>query len=402
MDRILIIADDFTGAGDTGVAFAKYGWDVRIVMDAEEVDRTSSFVIDTEARNVSSREAERMLKDLFGKFELSRFDGYFKKVDSILRGNICAELQVVKEAVKPDIMVFNPANPRVGRTVKKGIVQVDGVNLCDTKLSKDPLSPVKNEHIKSFLEQGLGESVAYFTQEELKGEKMNLSDCKNIVFDAQTETELETAVSLLSKTGKRILWAGSAGLADAVARVYSKKEPVLALIGSVTSVSQKQVEQMEGAGIKVAELDVPRLLKGGTIDVVAEEAVQYLRAGQDVTIVSVKRKEDYGKAVAAGKQSGYDENGLARFTQEQFGNLAVKILEQVKPKGVILSGGDIAAGVMKKIHVSTVAVLKEVLPSIPLCMVESGAYPGLLCITKSGSFGEEDTLVKAVNYIKYL
>lgn len=400
MDRILVIADDFTGAGDTGVQFVNGGWDIRIEMEPEKTDSHSSVVIDTETRNLSSDEAYCRLKDMIGKLDIDCFGFYFKKVDSVLRGNICAELKAMKEAVRPDVMVFNPANPKAGRTVIHGVVQVDGIDLCKTALSRDPLSPVQNDCIKSFLEQGLGEPAVYVTQEEIKNKEEKLTGCKNIIFDAQTEMDLENAVRLFAAAGKKILWAGSAGLAGAAARVFGKNGPVLSMIGSITEISQKQVCRMAETGAKLVELDIFRLLDGGTAEAAVEEAVQALRSGTDVVVVSAGTKEDYIRSVTTGEQLGYTGEEIAKFTQEQFGIAAGKIMESAAPKGLILSGGDTAVSVMKKFHVSSVVVLEEVLPSIPLCRMEDGDYPGLLCITKSGSFGSENALVEAVNYMK--
>lgn len=402
MDRILVIADDFTGAGDTGVQFVNCGWDVRIVLDPERADHIDSLVIDTETRNLPPGEAYHRMTDIMQKIDFSCFGIYFKKVDSILRGNVCEELKAIKKVIKPDIMVFNPANPRVGRTVSGGVVQVDGVDLCKTALSKDPLSPVRNDHIKSFLEWGLGEAVTYMTQEEIKDKEVNLSDCKNFIFDAREMTDLENVVRLFAEMDKKILWAGSAGLAEAAARVLGKKGPVLSLIGSVTEVSRKQVERLTETGAKLVELEIFRLLDGGTFDTATEEAVRALQKGIDVVIVSARTKEDYRKAVTVGQRFGYTGEKIAEFTQEQFGRLAGKILEQVTPKGLVLSGGDTAVSVMKQFHVSSAAVLDEVLPSVPLCVMAAGDHPGLWYITKSGSFGDENALIEAVTYLKYV
>lgn len=400
MDKILVIADDFTGAGDTGAKLKKGGWDVQIVLDPEEAGQSSSLIIDTETRNLPSHEAYHRLQVILEKLECSCFECCFKKVDSILRGNICEELKAVKAEVKPDIMVFNPANPGVGRTVVNGIVQVDGVDLCRTDLSKDPLSPVRNDCVKSFLEQGLEESVAYITREEIKNKKGRLSNCRNFIFDAQTDADLEDAVRFFSDMNKKVLWVGSAGLAGAIACVFRKKRPVLCLIGSITEISRKQVYRMKEAGVKIIELDISQLLMEGMIERTLEEAIQSLQEGINVAVVSARTKEDYIKAVKIGKELGYTREETAKYTQNQFGKFAGKVLEQVKLKGLILSGGDTAVSVMKQLHVSSVKVLKEVMSSVPLCMMESGDYPGLFCITKSGSFGDENTLIEAIDYIR--
>ena len=63
MVKLLLIADDFTGALDTGIQFAKYGAATRM-LTSSEIDEdlwqnkiTEVLVVDTETRHLNARES---------------------------------------------------------------------------------------------------------------------------------------------------------------------------------------------------------------------------------------------------------------------------------------------------------------------------------------------------------
>ncbi|WP_219930248.1 four-carbon acid sugar kinase family protein, partial [Paenibacillus agaridevorans] len=61
MNELAIIADDLTGATDSGVQFARRGFDTQVVFHAEEVstiERNSEIIVlDTDSRAVAAGEA---------------------------------------------------------------------------------------------------------------------------------------------------------------------------------------------------------------------------------------------------------------------------------------------------------------------------------------------------------
>ena len=61
MEKLLIIADDFTGALDTGIQFAAYGARTEIMTDTDmefgDYPSAEVFIVDTETRHLSGPEA---------------------------------------------------------------------------------------------------------------------------------------------------------------------------------------------------------------------------------------------------------------------------------------------------------------------------------------------------------
>ena len=97
---IYLIADDLTGANDTGVQFTKKGYNTIVsVLDEQSTiiipDNLDVFVIDTETRELESKTARKRLKSILEKININKKDVVYKKVDSTLRGNMGDEIEEI-------------------------------------------------------------------------------------------------------------------------------------------------------------------------------------------------------------------------------------------------------------------------------------------------------------------
>ena len=102
MVKLLMIADDFTGALDTGVQFAKRGICTQIftkqkLEDADVRPETEVLVVDTESRPMEKAEAYEAVHEIAAWAVRRGVRIIFKKTDSALRGNIGIELQAVAD-----------------------------------------------------------------------------------------------------------------------------------------------------------------------------------------------------------------------------------------------------------------------------------------------------------------
>lgn len=48
------------------------------------------------------------------------------------------EIRAVDEAFRPELIIFAPALPALGRTTVDGVQRLHGVEICKTELSRDP------------------------------------------------------------------------------------------------------------------------------------------------------------------------------------------------------------------------------------------------------------------------
>ena len=114
MILLCIIADDFTGALDTGVQFAAHGVSTRVVVDPNvdfSAHEASVLVVDTETRHLPANQAYDIVSRLVERARRAGISYIYKKTDSALRGNIGAELSALLDASGQAQLHFLPAFP---------------------------------------------------------------------------------------------------------------------------------------------------------------------------------------------------------------------------------------------------------------------------------------------------
>lgn len=158
-DRYLIIADDFTGANDTGVQLRRRGFATEVLFSGKPVGTEHSVVIDTESRTVHPDHAYEIVSHAVESVDFSGFRYVIKKVDSTMRGNIAAEVKAVDEKFQPELVVFAPALPDLGRTTVDGVQCLNGVEICRTELALDPKNPVVEDNLVRMLATSYDEKV---------------------------------------------------------------------------------------------------------------------------------------------------------------------------------------------------------------------------------------------------
>ncbi|HKN95539.1 MAG TPA: four-carbon acid sugar kinase family protein, partial [Pseudonocardiaceae bacterium] len=124
MTPLTIVADDVTGAADSAVAFpgARVALGVPAAMSAPvvavDVDSRAAPVADAVRRAVAAVHASGPGRRLY------------RKVDSLLRGHVAAEVAATAAALGA-VAVVAPAFPATGRVVRDGVVWVDGRPAAD-------------------------------------------------------------------------------------------------------------------------------------------------------------------------------------------------------------------------------------------------------------------------------
>ena len=131
---MLVLADDLTGAADTGGAFAMAGHRCTVVLDhghkpetseLDEQHNTHVLIIDADSRAMTPRNASAATTVIVCRYAPSEL---FVKIDSTLRGHVRATVDAALAALPtpPSRVVMCPAFPKASRTVLEGRVHVHG------------------------------------------------------------------------------------------------------------------------------------------------------------------------------------------------------------------------------------------------------------------------------------
>lgn len=403
--RYLIIADDFTGANDTGVQLVRRGYQTKVVLSSRGVLQDDlNYVLDTESRSLNPREAYDKIKQMLENLAITQFDFLIKKIDSTLRGNVAAEMKAVDEVFKSELILFMPAFPDLNRTTVEGIHYLHGTRITETELAHDPKTPVREDRLIKLMEEFFDEPIKNMNLEQIRNDKICFSGARVFCCDAQTNQDMQHVIGAALGAKKRVLWVGTAALADNLLLRSTVVPPALAVVASVSDVSRMQV-RFAADTAKVVQIPVSEILFGDKAEIQpVEEAVDFLHQGKDVLLITEATwsRDKLDASNAAGKQVGVDAMTVSKRTQHMVGSIAKAVLKRAPVSGLFLSGGDTAMGVFEEIGATSSQILGEVLVGIPVMRLSSTdtEFDGMKVITKAGAFGKEDAISFCLRKLK--
>ena len=415
MDNYLVVADDFTGANDTGVQIRRRGIPVRVIFSGRELCSLTgnsetgggSWVLDTESRFLPEAQAFEKLVSETEEIPFGNFLHVIKKVDSTLRGNIGAETRALAQCYVPELIVFAPALPDLGRATIDRIHCLSGTPISQTELARDPKTPVKIDDVQKIMADAFGEEVFHVCLNTLRNDpdvlRRGLAATRNdslkrpriFSFDASANSDLQVIVRIVTATGQRVLWVGSAGLVDNILSVKAPIPPALAVVASLSSVTRNQVLFAEKQGVSLVKVPLCAILEKETDpEKPAEEAIALLKEGKDVILLSSSTysAEEYQKAEEGARRAGLSTEAMSNFTQGLIGQITMLILKGAEISGLFLSGGDTAVSCFEKAGAAGSEIVTEIATGIPLMLLAGGKYEGLKVVTKAGAFGKEDAI----------
>lgn len=400
-NKYLIVADDFTGANDTGVQMSNRGVPVKVMLFPTDEKQYLSLVLDTESRNITKIDAYNKVESLTKKIlENNTFELIYKKVDSTLRGNVIEEIKALDAVYEPDKIVFAPAFPQIGRTTENGVHKLNGIPLMQTEFAKDPLSPIVTDNIINMLEMGYEETVKHHTIEEIRENQITLAGNKLHTFDSENHTDLMKIADTLLGSNEKILWVGSAGLANAVFQILYPEKPALAVVGSISENSLKQMAFAEQKGYKVVKLSNEELFAKERVQKVGEKVSNYLKKGEDVILTAARTREDYEDTLLYASELKMNKDDTSWYVQNSLANITKEILSQTEIAGLFLTGGATAISIMDALNTTSVEIKEEIITGTVHSVMTDGPYENMNIVTKAGAFGKNEDLVYSLERIR--
>lgn len=403
MNRYLIVADDFTGANDTGVQLKRRGVPTSVVFSSEFIASEGSFVLDTESRALGPEEAAAAVRAGLKGVDLTAFGRVMKKVDSTLRGSVAAEIKAVDELYGSELVVFAPALPDLGRTTVGGVHLLKGIPITRTELAKDPKTPVTEDNITRLLEAVYDEPVTHISEDQVSAGEIDFSVGWVFTCDSATNADLRSVIQAAVATGKRTLWVGTAAMADHLLGVEVDVPPALAVVASVSAVSREQVNFAAGEGIPLVSVPIPELLTGEQkLETYVAQTVALLKEGKDAILASSAscNRAELDRSVAVGEKLNMTREQVSGYTQMVMGKMTKAILEQTPISGMFLTGGDTALGFFMEARSLGSSIVTEIAVGIPMMRLSGGPFAGLKVVTKAGAFGKEDAITFALRKLK--
>ena len=94
---IVVIADDFTGAAELGGVALRYGLTAEVQTEFNVRVDADLIAVDADTRSCTAQEAAKRVASVAGLCQEDTVERVFKKVDSVLRGQVIAELTALLE-----------------------------------------------------------------------------------------------------------------------------------------------------------------------------------------------------------------------------------------------------------------------------------------------------------------
>lgn len=413
--RWAIIADDFTGAGDSSVQFRSAGKPVRLLLGeglckGGSRANVAAVVVDTDTRFLPSQEAYDRVYRKTGELRIKGARWFFKKIDSTLRGNPAEETAAVMDAAGYRFAIVAPSAPRNKRTVLEGICYVAGQPVADTAMGRDPFTPVTESSVVRIMEKRFPGEVAHLDIHVVRSGIGSLrasvleglsAGRRVFVADAETMEDLRSLASLSTIGGG--LFVGSSGLAEAVANRPAFESPalpsipmgkILFIIGSITPTSKAQCDALAQlpavaeitadpwAILSDPEEEKRRIL--GALSSASKKCAILLRTGE---------------AIRSGVP-GFGEKDVGSAISRFLGDLSLEIAALRGTRFLFASGGDSAARIASRLGAECIDFISELLPGLPFGYFRSGVFnKRIYFASKAGGFGDKDALAKSLSMV---
>ncbi|MCM3786431.1 four-carbon acid sugar kinase family protein [Neobacillus mesonae] len=425
--KLAIIADDLTGANDSGVQLARHGLKTSVLfdMDGDNIDNYDAVVFDTDSRSIASDEAYQRVNQAAKFLTDAGFDTIFKKMDSTMRGNIGSEIDALYDVVKPDFMMIAPGYPKNNRTILNATHYLNGVPLAETEIANDPKTPVTHSYLPDLLKLQTKYEIGEITASDLEAGKDHIENklkyfkrnsIPYVLVDSTKEMHLELILQITKQLDFSFAWAGSAGIANYLPHHYGISSnpielsiapnpgPILTVVGSVNKNSRAQLKQLlELTDVYPVRFNSYKAVseqadRDEEINRVFEEVKTKALEGKDIVIYSTAEQPDIEQARATGEARGLNHTEVSNEIVRAIGEICAKLLENGYFKGVSMTGGDTAKQICMKWNIGGFELLDELEIGVPISKFLG--VNDLHVITKAGGFGKPDVFIHAIQKLK--
>jgi 4-hydroxythreonine-4-phosphate dehydrogenase len=415
---VFVQADDFSGAAEVGYCFVQHGLSTRVLLGTHDGDAffgghvTDVVVADTHSRGLAESSAEALATEAYSGPAASGAQVAFKKIDSLWRGNVRAEVAALTGLGFHAVVAG--ALPQLQRSVLNGQPLIAGTPLAETDLWQAELTAAP-AGITSLLRPEDAASVQTLVLNDVRSGSLAAKLARVlesgqpalVVADGETVQDLESVVDALLKLNfragnRRVVLVGTGGTADVLAQRLATQgaqnaqlgppakatstdpqgalRPVLAVVGSASGTAQAQLARLETRGFTVMRLHPQYAGATGAYGPQLEETKQALKAGTNVAVTLAAGKVDPARAASI-------VQALSTFAAEAAKGTNADL---------ILTGGETAREVLDAVGRHSLVPLAAVQHGAVLSRADDGTLVG----TKPGSFGDDLALLQLYDAIR--
>jgi len=385
---IIVVADDFTGAAELAGIGLSHG--LTVELDIEQFGTSTEaemLVLATDTRSKRMDAAVNEVKEVAEKITQFHSVLLYKKIDSVLRGHILEEIQVMVGTLGMKGAILVPANPRLGRVIINGHYYVYGEPLQYTSFSQDPEFGFSTSSVAELLARnGITPPFSIVKPEDFSGEGRivvgEAASDEDLDFWAERAREGWLPVgaagffeSLLKRTGRTLLSIEQGTR-------LAEMEGILYICGSTFQGSREQVRLASEAGPFVCYMPEELFREGSGAEESLEEWIESVKS----------TLETNGKAVVAVKQEVNSEYGKSNWIRKQFSLLAAGVMDRTTVNELVIEGGSTASAILYKIGSTRLKPFHQFEQGVLRMEVED--RPGMFITLKPGSYAWPESVWK--------
>jgi len=372
---LAVIADDFTGAAEIGGIGLRYGLDVIIETNVKGEVSADLLVIAADTRSMSADKAKAKIEKITKKLLKLHPEYIYKKLDSVLRGNIADELIGQMNLCGKNRVLIVAGNPSIGRVINHGCYFVDSVPLSETFFANDPEFPIKSSLVLDIVRHSNCPVFSRIVNDELPETGLIIGDVMNQVDMGKWAEKIDN----------NTIAAGGSGFFDVLLKKkYIEKKQnydhiglsdrTLFVFGSTFPKSNEILRRLKGNGI--IKMNMPeeiyrnKYFNPALIEIWKDEIARHLIKKQKV-IISVE-------------YSCRNEIGLSSRIKKIIAQLIYKVNMNIELTDLFIEGGDTTSEILKALSISKLFPFRELDSGIIQMKVEG--YPNLCITTKPGSY----------------
>jgi len=412
--KIGIVADDLTGACDSGVEFVRCSRSVVVVVETDSqtpVEAEGGIIVyNTQSRSLPPREAYAKTFEATRQALSAGADLIFKKVDSALRGNFGVETAAVMDAAAASFAFILPAIPEAGRETIGGVQQIRGIPVAETFYASDPEHPVSESSVLRRAEEEGGRKAGLVALADVRAGKaaeaaMRLQ-CRGhqlIVVDARSANDLCGAVKSLVEGTDCNVYVGCQGLAQALASqlpqagelprsLESSGGSILFVCGTLHPQSKRQLDiAAESGDVELVEIEMSRIGERSDREPALKELVEtwlrvVLHGGNLAIRVGGKASEPH--AELCGSILAF----LSKLTQ--------RLVESAPPGALVLTGGETAYSVCRALDIRLLKLHARIAPLVVASKAVGGTSDDMIVVVKGGSIGPDDLVSRILRALR--
>lgn len=403
--RVGVIADDFTGASDAASFLAQSG--NRTILLTKLPDHLQEdiqcVVVALKIRSVEAKEAVSQVKQVVDFFDENKINHIYYKYcstfDSTAKGNIGPVMDYLLERKKQQYTLLCPSLPVNGRTVKNGVLKVNGVPLAETSMKYHPLNPMWDSFIPSLMQEQSNypcycvHAEVYSSKEKWEHFLSSLSDQEHFYLVPDYENDAD-GDAIYNKFHDLQVLSGGSGLLGHFVNEFSDRQAfdfniesqkAMIVCGSCSEMTRRQVQTFKKTNHYAYPIHSSSLIHH---EIKLKDYLEIIESN----LPKVSLVYSDGCEVKLMKNS--ETFQLESKMMEDFLSQLAYEASQHSFNKIIVAGGETSGAVTLKLGYSSFYVGESVAPGVPVLIPVDNIHIRL--ILKSGNFGDENFFMKAL------